>query len=66
MQNNKGWERAFGLTRTVVEGVRVDDTNDSLIVSVRPNAKARGRCGRCNRRSPGFDQGPPQTAVANP
>ncbi len=57
MQNNKVWERACGLTHTVVEGVRVDETNESLIVSVRPNAKARGRCGRCNRRSPGFDQG---------
>jgi transposase len=40
-----------------VEGVRVDDTDESLIVSVRPDAKARGRCGRCHRRSPGFDQG---------
>ena len=57
MQNNKVWERACGLTRTVVEGVRVDDTNESLIVSARPDAKARGRCGRCNRRAPGYDQG---------
>jgi len=28
-----------------------------VIVSARPNAKARGRCGRCQRRSPGYDQG---------
>jgi len=27
------------------------------VVSVRPNAKARGRCGRCGRRSPRYDRG---------
>ncbi len=57
MQNNRVWERACGLTRTVVEGVRFDDTAEAIVVSVRPNARARGRCGRCGRRSPGYDQG---------
>ena len=57
MQNNKVWARACGLTRTVVEGVRVDELDESLIVSARPDAKARGRCGRCGRRAPGYDQG---------
>jgi transposase len=45
------------LTRTVVEGVAFDDEVDAVIVSVRPAARARGRCGRCGHRSPGFDQG---------
>ena len=57
MQNNSVWERACGLTRTVVEGVRFDDMADAIVVSVRPDARARGRCGRCGRRSPGYDQG---------
>ena len=57
MLNNKVWERACGLARTVVEGVRVDDADGSIVVSVRPTARARGRCGRCGRRSPGYDQG---------
>ncbi len=57
MQNNRVWQRACGLTRTVVEGVRFDDTAEAIVVSVRPNARARGRCGRCGRRSPGYDQG---------
>ena len=57
MQNNRVWQRACGLVRTVVEGVRYDDTADAIVVSVRPNAKARGRCGRCGRRSPGYDSG---------
>ena len=57
MLNTKVWQKACGLTRTVVEGVAVDDVDESIVVSVRPNAKARHRCGRCGRRSPGYDQG---------
>ena len=57
MLNTKVWEKACGLTRTVIEGVAVDDADGAIVVSVRPNAKARGRCGRCQRRSPGYDQG---------
>ncbi len=57
MQNNRVWQRACGLTRTVVEGVHVDANADAIVVSVRPNARARSRCGRCGRRSPGFDRG---------
>ena len=57
MRNNRVWERACGLVRTVVEGVRYDESADAIVVSVRPNAKARGRCGRCGRRSPGYDSG---------
>jgi len=55
--NTKVWEKACGLARTVVGGVRVDDTDGSIVVSVRPDAKARGRCGRCRRRSPRYDHG---------
>lgn len=57
MQNHRVWARACGLTRAVVEGVRMDKSTGSVIVAARPNAKARGRCGRCQRRSPGYDQG---------
>ena len=57
MQNNRVWERACGLMRTVVEGVRFDDVADAVVVSVRPDARAGNRCGRCGRRSPGYDQG---------
>jgi transposase len=57
VQNNRVWQRACGLVHTVVEGVRYDDTADAIVVSVRPNAEARGRCGQCGRRSPGYDSG---------
>ena len=57
MQNNRVWERVCGLVRTVVEGVRFDGKAGAVVVSVRPNARARSRCGWCGRRSPGYDQG---------
>ena len=57
MRNKSVWERACGLTRTVIEGVDFDDDADAIIVSVRPVARARGRCGACGRRSPGYDLG---------
>ena len=57
MRNKSVWERACGLTETVVEGVEFDDTADAVVVSVRPTARARGRCGQCRRRSPRYDNG---------
>jgi len=57
VQTNRVWERACGLTRTVVEGVGFDEITNAIVVSVRPNARAGGRCGRCGRRSPGYDRG---------
>ena len=57
MRNKSVWQRACGLTRTVVEGVDFDELAQAIVVSVRPVAKARGRCGRCGRRSPGYDRG---------
>jgi transposase len=57
VRNRSVWERACGLTRTVVEGVRFDEEARAVVVSVRPVAKARDRCGRCQRRSPRYDRG---------
>lgn len=57
MRKASVWVKACGLTRSVVEGVEFDDHANALIVSARPNAKARRRCGRCGRRSPMFDHG---------
>ena len=57
MQINSVWGRACGLTRTVVEGVRFDEATKAIVVSVRPDARARSRCGWCGRRSAGYDRG---------
>ncbi|MET1001324.1 MAG: ISL3 family transposase [Acidimicrobiia bacterium] len=57
MRNKSVWERACGLTETVVEGVDFDGAADAIVVSVRPAARARSRCGECRRRSPRYDAG---------
>ena len=57
MRNSSVWRRAFGLTATVVDEVGFDERVDAVIVSVRPSAKVRRRCGRCGRRSPRYDRG---------
>lgn len=57
MRERSVWLKACGLTRTVVEGVDFDDGAEAVVVSVRPNARARGRCGRCGQRAPKFDHG---------
>ena len=57
MRNKSVWEHACGLTRTVVEAVDFDDAAEAIVVKVRPNARARGRCGRCGVRSPRYDHG---------
>lgn len=57
MRERSVWQRACGLTRTVVEGVDFDEATGAVIVSVRPAAKAKNRCGRCGRKSPRFDRG---------
>ena len=57
MRNKRVWERACGLTATIVEKVDFDDDVDAIVVAVRPAAKARGRCGRCHRRAPRYDRG---------
>jgi len=57
VQTKSVWGRACGLTHTVVEGVAFDEAAGAVIVSVRPRAKARDRCGRCQRRGPRYDGG---------
>lgn len=57
MRNTSVWQRLLGLTRTVVEGVDLDEAADVLVVSVRPRKVARQRCGRCGRRAALYDRG---------
>jgi transposase len=57
VRNRSVWERACGLTRTVVERVEFDEVAQAIVVSARPVARARGRCGRCGCRAPRYDGG---------
>lgn len=57
MRNKSVWEHACGLTRSIVEKVEFDEATHAIVVSARPVARARQRCGRCDRRSPRYDHG---------
>lgn len=57
MRKARVWRALMGLENTVVEDVEFDEDAEVLVVHARPTASRRGRCGACNRRSPGFDQG---------
>ena len=48
--------RPCGLHGAVVEDVDLQE-DGVVVVHARPRAGERGRCGRCGRRSPGYDRG---------
>jgi transposase len=47
----------LGLAKTVIEAAVLDPLTGDLIVAVRPKKGARSRCGVCQRKCPGYDQG---------
>ena len=57
MQLRRVLQSAFGLEHAVVEGVDFDEVAQALVVSVRPVARKRSRCGRCGRLAPRYDRG---------
>lgn len=57
MRNASLWQRSFGLAHTVVEEVCFDETVGAVIIKARPGARAARRCGRCGKRSAGYDRG---------
>lgn len=57
MRNARVWARVAGVEGAVVEGVRLDEARDAVVVSVRPRSGARRRCGACGAPSPGYDGG---------
>jgi transposase len=59
VQNATLWRALLGVEKTVVEDVEFEQDELRLIAHVRPGARARARarCGRCERRSPVYDRG---------
>jgi transposase len=57
VQNATLWRALLGIEKTVVEDVEFDEDEQLLVAHVRARKRARGRCGRCGRRSPGYDAG---------
>ena len=56
MRNARLWARLLGVEhQAVIEQIRED--HEAVVVSVRPSKGNRGRCGRCQRRSPRYDSG---------
>ncbi len=57
MRNATVWRALLGVEKTVIEEVEFDEDEQLLVAHVRPGRRARGRCGRCQRRSPWYDRG---------
>ena len=59
MRSARVWKRLLGVEHTVVDHVLYDDEEEDgvLVARVRPTRSRRGRCGLCQRRCPGYDQG---------
>ena len=52
------WARMLKLERTtVVENVTFDEELNAIVVHVRPNKRAKQRCGECGRRCSWYDRG---------
>ena len=57
MQNATLWRGLLGVEKTVVEDIELDEDEGVLVACVRPARRAASRCGRCQRRAPGYDRG---------
>lgn len=59
MRNARVWQRLLGLRGTVIEAVRMEDTDDGdrLVVTARPRWGELPRCGRCRRPARWYDRG---------
>lgn len=57
MRSNTLWRSLIGVENTIIERVEFNEQAQELTVSVRPVARRRGRCGRCQRPSAGYDAG---------
>jgi transposase len=53
------WKAVLGVQHTVIEKVALEQvgTEEVLVARVRPTRSRQGRCGRCERRAPGYDTG---------
>lgn len=57
MPSARVWGRLLGVNTAVVRTVRLDETTQVLVASVRVRTRDRYRCGQCRRRCPGYDAG---------
>ncbi len=58
MLSTRVWKPLIGVDdRTVIEDIEFEDDDEQVVVHVRPRRPKKARCGRCERVSPGYDNG---------
>lgn len=57
MRKNSVLGTILGVQKAVIEGAKLDEETGEMVVAVRVRSKQRQRCGRCGKRSPGYDAG---------
>jgi len=57
VRNATLWRALLGVEKTVIESVEFDEDDVVLLVAVRPQRPARGRCGVCHQRAAWYDRG---------
>ncbi len=58
MRATRVWKQLVGVDdRTVIDDVEFEDDDGVVVVHCRPRRPRKRRCGRCERVSPGYDQG---------
>lgn len=57
MRKDSAWASLLGVQQAIVESADLDEKTGDLVVAVRVRSKDQGRCGRCGKRSPGYDAG---------
>jgi transposase len=51
------WAGLLGIEQACIEKIEFDQAEQLLVAHVRPSRRWRGRCGRCEKRCRGYDQG---------
>jgi transposase len=57
VRNARVWAGLLGIEHASIERIEFDDDEQLLVAHVRPSRTRRARCGRCDRRCRGYDQG---------
>ena len=61
MRGIRLWARALGVQGTIVEDVTLEEAEggepSAVVVSIRLRRGDQGRCGKCQKRCPGYDCG---------
>ena len=57
MRNARLWAGLLGIEQASIEKIEYDEDAQLLVAHVRPWASRRRRCGQCDKRCKGYDQG---------